>query len=64
MPKRIVRQPVIVHRDGKQVAPEMGKEFDFTDAELKDINRLNPKALEHIVLNDSTSTKTTVAAKV
>jgi hypothetical protein len=52
MPKRIVKKPIVVYRDGKQVVPEVGTVFDFTEAELKDINKLQPKAIGHIVTAD------------
>lgn len=45
MTQKIVVQTVIVFRSDKQVVPEIGKVFDFTDAELKDIERLNPDAV-------------------
>lgn len=55
MPKRIVRAPVLVNRDGKSFTPRIGEPFDFTDAELKEINALQPKAVEHIVTRDAES---------
>lgn len=60
MPKRIVNEPVIVHRDGKQVSPEVGKAFDFTDAEVKEIKSLNEKALGHIITADEPAKATKV----
>ncbi len=52
MPKRIVKQPIALIREGKTIKPEVGTEFDFTQAELTDINSVNPKAVAHIVLPD------------
>jgi hypothetical protein len=50
MPKRIVKQPVQIVREGKTIAPRVGEEFDFTDAEVKAINGVQPKALAHIIV--------------
>lgn len=50
MPKRIVKAPVLVNRDGKRFTPRINEVFDFTDKELKEINALNPKAVERIIL--------------
>ena len=52
MPKRIVKDTIVLYRNGKQVVPEIGKEFDFTSDELKEINKLNKVAVEHIVTTD------------
>jgi hypothetical protein len=49
MPKRLVLQTVILHRDGERVVPETGKPFDFSKEELDQINGLNPDALGHII---------------
>jgi hypothetical protein len=53
MPERLVKQPVNVVRDGKLTEPTIGKPFDFTDAELKDIEKLNPTAIAKIVVEDA-----------
>lgn len=53
MPKRIVRAPVLVNRDGKSFTPRIGEVFDFTDKELKEINALKPDAIEHILVPDA-----------
>lgn len=52
MPKRIVNSPVQVVRDGQFTFPPVGKVFEFTDDELKQINASNPKALERIIVAD------------
>ena len=52
MPKRIVNSPVTIARDGKPVYPEVGKVFDFTDAETASLNGANPKALGKIITAD------------
>lgn len=43
---RKVLQSVQVHRNDAPFYPPIGKKFKFTDAELKDIEKLNPAALE------------------
>lgn len=43
---RRVLQSVQVHRNDAPFYPPIGKKFKFTDAELKDIEKLNPAALE------------------
>ena len=48
--KRIVKSPIVLYRDGVAVTPAVGEEFDFTDAELKDINEVNPSAVGHVIL--------------
>ncbi len=45
MPKRLTLQTVFVHRDGKLTRPEIGKVFDYTAEELKDIKDNNPDAV-------------------
>jgi hypothetical protein len=62
MALRIVKQPVNVWRGGKMVAPEVGTTFDFTDAELKDIMKLNEEAIGFILTVDEPSEAAPVAA--
>lgn len=50
MPKRIVKQSVVLYRDNKQVRPEIGKVFDFTTDELADLK--DSGALAKIVKQD------------
>lgn len=45
MAKRIPVQTVVVVRDGKRVTPEIGKPYNFTDAEIADFDRLSPGAV-------------------
>lgn len=52
MPKRIPLKSVIVQRDGKQIRLPIGKEFDFTADELKDIESSSPNSLRKIVIED------------
>lgn len=49
MAQRIVNQTVIVVRDGKRVVPQIGQPFDFTPAELKDIEALQPSAVRKLI---------------
>lgn len=48
MPTRLVKKPILVVRDGKQVSPEVGKPYDLTASEVDEINKLNPSAIEII----------------
>lgn len=45
MAKLVPTVSVIVVRDSKRIKPEIGKGFDFTADEVKDINTLHPGAL-------------------
>lgn len=45
MPTKIARHTVTVHRDGKSVRAPIGKPFDFTDEEVKQVDEANPRAL-------------------
>lgn len=45
MPKRMINEGVIVHRDGKRVRPEIGKLFDLTADEIADIEKVRPRAI-------------------
>lgn len=48
----LVKQPILVVRDGKQVAPPVGKNFDLTDAEVKEIAELNPAAIRVVTVEE------------
>ena len=52
MAKRIVLETVKVIRDGKAVVPAIGQPFDFTSAELEQINALRPQAVRKIINED------------
>lgn len=54
MPVRIPRNSIVVIRDGKHVIPPLGQLFEFTDAELADINAVNPDAVR-LPVNESAS---------
>lgn len=49
MPKRIVAQTVVIVRDGQRITPEVGKPFDFSADELKQIEAINPDAIAKIL---------------
>lgn len=51
MPKRIVHGGIIVVREGQQVRPVIGKEFEFTADELKDIQNHQPNAVGKTEVN-------------
>lgn len=55
MPKRVPVQTIILHRDGKQFSPEIGKAFDFTADELADIVSVNPEAVRKPVIEDDSA---------
>lgn len=57
MAERIVNSPILVVRDGKQVEPVIGKPFDFTDAEIKEIEKLTPTALSKPVAEEAVAAK-------
>lgn len=63
MLKRIVKSPIFVVRDGKQVAAPVGEVFEFTDAEVKELNEINPASIDVIVLGEAEQTPAK-AAKV
>lgn len=45
MPNRVPLQSVVVDRDGKRIVPPIGSVFEFTDAEIEQIEKVNPEAL-------------------
>lgn len=57
MAERIVNSPVLVVRDGKQVEPVIGKPYDFTEAEIKEIEKLNPSAISKPVVEEAVAAK-------
>lgn len=52
MPKRIPNHTIRIQRDGQTVTPTIGKPFDFTDAEVKQLLALNPESLSKIIALD------------
>jgi hypothetical protein len=45
MPIRIATQKIVLHRDGKRVVVQARQKFDFTSAEMKEIQTINKDAL-------------------
>ena len=52
MPKRIPVKAIYVQRDGKQIQPKIGEEFDFTADELDQINQVAPSAVRKVMVED------------
>ena len=50
MPVRVPHHSIALHRDGQTVRPEVGKPFDFTYAEVAEINVASPAALRRAVV--------------
>lgn len=63
MLKRLVKQPILVVREGKQVEPRINEVFEFTEAEVAEISKLNPSAIELIVAGEETVTPVAPAKK-
>lgn len=64
MPIRIVKSPVMIHREGKFIYPPVGERFDFTSNEVADINKVDPKALQVIeVVDDAPAVSAPKVAK-
>ncbi len=63
MPKRLVVQTLLLTRkvDGRneEVVPAIGQAFDFTQAELDQIEKLNPDAVTKIVAGKADTTEQT-----
>lgn len=49
MPKRIVKNPIQLFRDGQFVTPPVGSVIDLTIDELESLNKANPDALDFIL---------------
>ena len=74
MAKRVPKETITVQRtaDGKTTAgpsnplvsfqPPIGKSFDFTDAEIKDIERMNPTAFDVVEVVNVVDHETVVDA--
>lgn len=52
MPKRIVKSPLQVFRDGKFIEPKVGEVFDFTDKEVKELTSVNADCIGHVLTVD------------
>ena len=53
MPIRIVKSPVMIHREGQFVYPPVGERFDFSADEVAAINKVDAKALQVIEVVDA-----------
>lgn len=45
MAQRIINESILVVRNGKRVAPAIGKAFDLTEQEIADLERIRPQAI-------------------
>lgn len=54
MPQRIPSHTIILQREGVDVKPPIGKAFNFTDAEIKQIEKLDKEALSKVIAKDDT----------
>lgn len=57
---RIPLQSIVIQRDGKNVIPEVGKAFDFTEQELRDIAAVAPNAVR-LPINEAASAEAAAA---
>lgn len=48
MAKRLIKEGVLVVRDGKRIRPEIGKVFDLTAEEIKQLEAIRPSAIAKI----------------
>lgn len=46
--KMLIKEGVLLMRNGKRVRPEIGKSFDLTDDEIKDIMKVRPQAIAKV----------------
>jgi hypothetical protein len=66
MPVRIPVKGVLVYRNGQQVRPEIGKPFEFTDIEIKDLDTIAPGHVRKPIREDDgtlTADNTPVVAR-
>ena len=56
MPIRIATQKIILHRDGKRVVVQAKQKFEFTSAEMKEIQAINKDALRQPINEMSDTT--------
>lgn len=50
MPVHVPHFQVVIHRDGKNIRVPIGKPFEFTAAEAKEIHSLHPQALRPAIV--------------
>lgn len=59
MAQRFVLQSITVVRDGKRTSPEIGKAFEFTAEEIKQIDKVMPTAYRKLVDESAADTDKT-----
>lgn len=62
MPIRIATQKIVLHRDGKRVVVQAKQKFDFTSAEMKEIQGINKDALRQPINELADTTLGTVGS--
>lgn len=60
MAKRIANHTVVLMREGQRVTIKAGQKFDFTSAEMKEIEESSPDALRKMVNEDESVTEVKV----
>jgi hypothetical protein len=63
MPKRIVKTPVQVFREGKFIEPAVGEVYDFTDKEIKELTTAKADCLDHPQTGEPMTGKVVLADK-
>lgn len=60
MAKRIIQEGILVVRDGKRIRPQIGKAFDLTAEEIKQLEAIRPSAIANLreIEDDPASTPT------
>ena len=63
MPQRLIKENILVVRNGKRVKPEIGKAFDLTADEIRQLESVRPQAIDKIasVQEDPQSIQTDTA---
>jgi len=46
--KMLIKESVLLMREGKRVRPEIGKSFDLTKEEIEDIKKVRPQAIADV----------------
>lgn len=61
--KMLIKESVLLMRDGKRVRPEIGKSFDLTDEEIKSIQSVRPQAIDKVPVVEVDPNSTAPGAK-
>lgn len=48
MARYLIKESILVVRDGKRVSPEIGKSFDLTNVEIDQLKAIRPQAIEKL----------------